>query len=196
MLKLEQALFLVRSLVNAAYSLANFQGFNNMVSQWSPPLGKISGKHSPFPATFRPRSLQCSCWQLFAQSPAAVPCPVQQSICTQCPAACAARARPLQLCTASLGSTSSLLCHWHWGGTAFSSHLQIQLCHLSWQMAFPVFGLSKAVKVSLPYLQYLILFLRSYLHKFQCLKLLVFFSCKAITKKKNYYFSQQNLFLF
>lgn len=94
-------------------------------------------------------------------------------------------------------SASSLLCHWHWGGTAFNSHFQNQLCHLSWQMAFPVFGLSKAVKVSLPYLQYLILFLvRSYLHKLQCLGLLVFFSCKAISKKKTYYFSQENLYIF
>lgn len=72
-----------------------------MVCQWSSPLGKMfSGKHSPFPATFRPRRLQCSCWQLFAQSPTAVTCPVDQTIRSQCPAACGTRAQPLQLCTA------------------------------------------------------------------------------------------------
>lgn len=36
--------------------------------------------------------------------------------------------------------------HWHWGGSAFNSHFQNQLCHLSWQMAFPGFGLSEAEK--------------------------------------------------
>lgn len=187
MLNLEWALFLIRSSVNAAYSLANFQGFNNVVSQWSPPLGKIfSGKHSPFPATFRPRRLQCSCWQLSAQTPTAVTCPVHQTILTLCPAACA------EPCTAltrvCIICSVSLRCHWHCGGSAFNSHFQNQLCHLSWQMAFPVFGLSEAEKVSLPYLQYLILLMvHSYLYKLQCLELLIFFSCKAITKNKNYY---------
>lgn len=113
MLNLEQALFLIRSSVNAAYSLANFQGFNNVVSQLSPPLGKIfSGKHSPFPATFRPRGLQCSYWQLFAQSPTAVTCPVHQTALTQCPAASAAAQH-----SPHPGFASSVLCHWGVTGT-------------------------------------------------------------------------------
>lgn len=121
MLKLEWALFSIRSLVNAVYSLANFQGFNNMVSQWSPPLGKISGKHSPFPATFRPSRLQFSCWQLFAQSPTAVTCPAHQ---TMHPSAlqpvlllCTALTRVCIICSVSPGVALPL------GGNCFQQAL-------------------------------------------------------------------------
>lgn len=102
--------------------------------------------------------------------------------CSQCCSSAQPSPRVCIICSVSLK------CHWHCGGSAFNSHFQNQLCHLSWQMAFPVFGLSEAEKVSLPHLQYLILLMmRSCLRKLQCLGLLVFFSCKAITKKKNYY---------
>lgn len=183
MLNLEQALFLIRSSVNAAYSLANFQGFNNVVSQWSPPLGKIfSGKHSPFPATFRPRGLQCSCWQLFAQSPTAVTCPVHPVPCSQC----CSSAQP------SPGFASSVLCHWGVTGTVeevlstVTFRTSCVIYHGKWHFLFLVWARQK--KCHCPNLQYLILLMVcSCLHKLQCLGLLVFFSCKAVTKKKKYY---------
>lgn len=38
------------------------------------------------------------------------------------------------------------------GGSAFNNHFQNQLCHLSWQTAFPIFSLREAEKTSLAYL--------------------------------------------
>lgn len=106
MLKLKSALFLIRMLVNAVYSWANFQWLNNMVSLWSFPLGKIfSGKLSLFPATFRLRRLQYSCWRLFAQSQTAVSCPVHKTVLTGLK-----QAATVALNSTNLRFTSSAFC--------------------------------------------------------------------------------------